>query len=87
MRPKPHLKGWGLKKEKGEKKKIKATEKGAEPGSDVPGRVPQPLPPPLRMWVPLLLLLPELLPAVPAQKLSALTVRPPRRGMPAPGRT
>ncbi|XP_075004016.1 SPARC-related modular calcium-binding protein 2 [Calonectris borealis] len=31
------------------------------------------------MWVPLLLLLPELLPAVPAQKLSALTVRPSRR--------
>jgi len=37
------------------------------------------------MWVPLLLLLPELLPAVPAQKLSALTVRPP--AAPAPGRT
>lgn len=55
-------------------------------GSDIPRRVlilRHPLPLPLRarrlrMWVPLLLLLPELLPAVPAQKLSALTVRPPR---------
>lgn len=81
----------------------KGAKAGVEWGSDIPRRVPLlRFPEPLRarrrcrrlrMWVPLLLLLPELLPAVPAQKLSALTVRPPRRWAPGarrvgpPGRT
>lgn len=71
---------------------IEKEPKQASGGSDIPRRVPvlrhpQPLRARrrrcLRMWVPLLLLLPELLPAVPAQKLSALTVRPPRRRAPS----
>lgn len=69
---------------------MKRSQAGVGRGSDIPRRVPLlRFPEPLRarrrrcrrlrMWVPLLLLLPELFPAVPAQKLSALTVRPPGR--------
>lgn len=69
---------------------MKRSQAGVGRGSDIPRRVPLlRFPEPLRarrrrcrrlrMWVPLLLLLPELLPAVPGQKLSALTVRPPGR--------